>query len=82
MMRPLEIKLNAQIAASLVRVVGEDGTDLGIYSLTEACDLGRREGRDVIQIGPHDDPPTCRLIPRARFLFYRLRPTRDPTETI
>jgi translation initiation factor IF-3 len=82
MVRPLEIKLNAQIAASPVRVLGEDRTDLGIYSLAEACALARREGRDLIQIGPNDDPPTCRLIARAKFLFYRLRPTRDPTQTI
>jgi translation initiation factor IF-3 len=77
MMRPLKIKLNAQIEASLVRVLDEDGTDLGIYSLTEACSLGRKEGRDLIEIGTNDDPPTCRLIPRAKFLLYRLRPPLD-----
>jgi translation initiation factor IF-3 len=76
-MRPLEIKLNAQIDASLVRVLDEDGSDLGIYSLTEARGLGRKEGLELIQIGVNDDPPTCRLIPRAKFLFYRLRPTPD-----
>jgi translation initiation factor IF-3 len=77
MMSPLEIKLNAKIDSSLVRVLGQDGRDLGIYSLTEARGLGRREGLDLIEIGAHDDPPTCRLIPRAKFLLYRLRPAID-----
>jgi translation initiation factor IF-3 len=77
MMRPLKIKLNARIDASLVRVLDEDGTDLGIYSLTEARGLGRKEGLDLLEIGANEDPPTCRLIPRAKFLLYRLRPTPD-----
>ena len=76
-MGPLEIKLNAHIDSSLVRVLGEDGTDLGIYSLTEARGLARKGGLDLIEIGANDDPPTCRLIPRARFIFYRLRRPPD-----
>jgi translation initiation factor IF-3 len=79
MVKPPEIKLNAQIESSLVRVLDKDGTDLGLYSLTEACALARKQGDDLIQIGPNDDPPACRLVPRARFLFYRLRTTPDAT---
>jgi translation initiation factor IF-3 len=82
MVRPLELKMNAQIVASQVRVIDQDGTDLGLYSLAEACRLARRQEHDLVQIGPNDDAPTCRLLGRPKFLFYRLRPTPDATQTI
>ena len=81
-MRALEIKLNAKIASSQVRVIAEDGSDLGVYSLQEACRLARRQVQDLVQIGPNDDPPTCRLVGRSRFLFYRLRTKGDGTQIL
>jgi translation initiation factor IF-3 len=69
MMKPLEIKKNARIASSQVRVIAENGSDLGVYSLTEACRLAQRQVQDLIQIGPNDDPPTCRLVGPAGFYF-------------
>ena len=74
--------MNAQIASSQVRVIAEDNSDLGVYSLTEACRLARRRGYDLVQLGPNNDPPTCRLVGRSRFLFYRLRKKADGTPII
>jgi translation initiation factor IF-3 len=81
-MRPLPTKINAQIPSSQVRVIAEDDRDLGVYSLTEACRLARTRGHDLLQIGANDDPPTCRLVGRSRFLFYRLCPKADGTQII
>jgi translation initiation factor IF-3 len=74
--------MNTEIASSQVRVIAEDGSDLGVYSLAEACALARSRGDDLVQIGPNDDPPTCRLVGRSRFLFHRLRTKADGTQTI
>ena len=48
MMKLLKIKVNAQIAASQVRVIAEDGSDMGVYSLTKACDFARTGGHDLV----------------------------------
>ena len=72
--------MNAQIASSSVRVIAENGNDLGVYSVKEACKLARKRGQDLVQIGPSADPPTCRLVGQAR--FYRLQTKSDGTQTI
>jgi translation initiation factor IF-3 len=74
--------MNARIASSQVRVIAENGSDLGVYSIKEARRLAQRQVQDLVQIGPNDDPPICRLTGRSRFLIYRLRTKADGTQII
>jgi len=75
MVSPFDAKVNGQIKASEVRVITEDDTDLGVYSLAEALDMARAQSIDLVQIRPDDTPPTCRLIDYGRFQWQRRQKT-------
>ena len=54
-------RVNREITAPTVRVVGETGDQLGIMSLRDALALAQEQGLDLIEIAPQSAPPVCRI---------------------
>jgi translation initiation factor IF-3 len=61
------LRVNGQIHAEKVRLVGEQGQQLGIMSLADALDLARAREMDLVEFAPHGLPPVCRLLDYAAF---------------
>ena len=57
--------INEQIRDKEVRVVGENGEQLGIMSVQEAQALADEAGVDLVRIAPNAKPPVCRIVLRA-----------------
>ena len=53
--------INEQIRDKEVRVIGEDGEQLGIMSAKEAMKLAQDADLDLVKIAPTAKPPVCRL---------------------
>ena len=62
-------RLNGEINAPEIRLVGVDGEQLGIVSLAEA--LGKAEGAelDLVEIAPMAKPPVCRIMDYGKFKY-------------
>jgi len=69
-MRPL---VNGKIKASSVRVVSEDGADMGIFSLRDALDLVASRREDLVEIDPDAVPPVCQMIDYGKFRYRWLQ---------
>jgi translation initiation factor IF-3 len=82
MVQHRQVKFNGRIEAVEVRVITEDDTELGVYSLEDACHLAQTRGVDLVEVGPDESPPTCRLIDYGRFRFQQQQPMDDSTPTI
>ncbi len=65
------IYTNHQIRAEKVRVIDENGQQIGIMNLEEAVNLAKKKGLDLIQITEKAEPPVCKLDDLGKFL-YRL----------
>jgi hypothetical protein len=65
--RSYRVRINGQIRASKVRVVGEQGEQFGILALADALSLARARGVDLVEIAPNLKPPVCRIVDIARF---------------
>lgn len=61
------LRLNDQIHADKVRVVGEQREQLGVMSRSDALDLARSKGMDLVELAPHAAPPVCRLLDYGAF---------------
>lgn len=61
--------INDQIRAKEVRLIGGDGTQLGVLSIDEAKSLAEKEQLDLIEISPAANPPVCRLMDYGKFQF-------------
>ncbi len=63
------IRVNGKIRAREVRVIGVDNRQIGIIQLTEALNLARQHGVDLVEISPNAEPPVCRLVDFGKFRY-------------
>lgn len=62
-------RLNDEITARNVRVIGVDGEQIGILDIEDALDRAVDEDVDLVEIVPTAEPPVCRLMDYGKFLF-------------
>lgn len=65
-------RINKSIRADEVRVIGENGEQVGIKSLQEALMLAKEEELDLVEVASEASPPVCKLIDYGKFK-YRLQ---------
>jgi len=73
--RPLRI--NERIRVPQVRVIDEEGTQLGVLPTREALDRARELGLDLVEIAPNATPPVCRLMDFGRYKYELSRKERE-----
>jgi translation initiation factor IF-3 len=61
--------VNTQIRVPEVRLVGEDGDQIGVLSTEEALNLAGEAGLDLVEISPNADPPVCRMMDYGKFKY-------------
>jgi len=54
-----------------VRVVGQDGTQLGIMPTQEAQRLAEEEGLDLVEVAPTERPPVCRIMDYGKYKYQK-----------
>jgi translation initiation factor IF-3 len=52
-----------------VRVIGADGSQVGILSRDEALNMAEESGMDLVEIQPNADPPVCRIMDFGKYKF-------------
>ncbi len=62
-------RINEEIRANTVRVIGEDKKQIGIMSLREALALAQEAGLDLVEIAPQASPPVVRIMDYGKFLY-------------
>ncbi|MBS4025411.1 MAG: translation initiation factor IF-3 [Clostridia bacterium] len=55
-------RINEQIRAKEVRLVSNDGEQLGIVSLKEALKIAQESNLDLVEVAPNAKPPVCRVM--------------------
>lgn len=61
--------INEQIKAKEVRLVGVDGQQIGVVSISEALALAEEANVDLVEMVANANPPVCRLMDYGKFLF-------------
>lgn len=64
-----EFRINGEIDAPQVRLIGEDGEQLGIVSLREALLKAEDAELDLVEIAPQAQPPVCRIMDYGKFKY-------------
>ena len=62
-------RINKEITAGNIRLIGEGGEQLGIVSVTEAHQIAEEKQLDLVEISPYAEPPVCRLMDYGKFLY-------------
>jgi translation initiation factor IF-3 len=72
-----DTQINSSIRDNEVRVVGSDGTQLGIMSAREANELAEKEGLDLVKISPNTNPPVCKIMDYGKYLFDKTKREKE-----
>lgn len=64
-----EPRLNEEINARECRLIGYDGTQMGIYPVAQAQRIADDEGYDLVEIAPNAEPPVCRVMDYGKFKY-------------
>ena len=67
--RPRGPKINERIRALEVKVINNEGKNLGTLNIKEAIAIARQEGLDLIEISPNASPPVCKIIDVGKYKY-------------
>ena len=70
------IRINEKIRAREIRVIDENGEQLGILAPFEAMRIARERGLDLVEVSPNAVPPVCRIQDYGRFLYEKEKSDR------
>src|SRR6266852_499245 len=62
-------RINERIRVPQVRVVGDEGEQLGVMDTRDAIRTARQQGLDLVEVAPGADPPVCRIIDFGKFQY-------------
>ncbi len=61
--------VNEEIRSPKVRLIDQQGKQVGVISRDEALEIARREGLDLVEVAPQANPPVCRLLDYGKFKY-------------
>ena len=70
-------RVNDQIRAPKVRLVGRDGAQLGIVSIEDALKEAENQNLDLIEVAPQADPPVCKVLDYGKFRYDQQKRQRE-----
>jgi translation initiation factor IF-3 len=70
------IRINERIRAREIRVIDENGEQLGILQPFEAMRIARERGLDLVEVSANAVPPVCRIQDYGRFLYEKEKSER------
>lgn len=62
-------RINERIRVPQVRVIGEEGEQLGVLDIRDAIRAARDKGLDLVEVAATADPPVCRIIDFGKFQY-------------
>ena len=69
--------INEQIRDREVRLIGEDGEQLGIMSAREAMKIAMEAELDLVKIAPTAKPPVCKIIDYGKYKYEQTRKEKE-----
>ena len=67
------IRINEAIRANNLRVIGQEGEQLGIMSRQEALKIAEDAGVDLVEISPNADPPVAKIVDWGKFQYQKMK---------
>lgn len=71
-----EVRVNERIRVPQVRVIGDDGQQVGVLPTREALTLAQSKSLDLVEVSPTARPPVCRIMDYGKFKYEQNRRAR------
>lgn len=75
--RPVQTRVNERIRIREVRLIDEEGQQIGVIPTRDALEMARQRGLDLVEVAPNAMPPVCRLMDYGKFRYEQSRKERE-----
>jgi len=72
-----KVRINEQIWAKEVRLIDDQGKQLGIVSGEKALEIARSKNLDLVEVSPDSKPPVCRVINYDKFRYLLIKKEKE-----
>ena len=72
-----DLRINDEIRAREVRLVGEEGEQLGIMQVRDAQRLAAEKSLDLVEIAPMAKPPVCKLMDYGKYKYEQAKKDKE-----
>lgn len=72
-----EVQINEEIRDKEVRLIGSDGSQIGIVSAAEAQKQANAQNLDLVKIAPQANPPVCKIMDYGKYRFEQLKKEKE-----
>ncbi|MDM7273928.1 MAG: translation initiation factor IF-3 [Sulfurihydrogenibium azorense] len=69
--------MNNQIRVKEVRLIDEDGKNLGIVPIDEALRLAKEKNLDLVEVSPNANPPVCKIMDYGKYKFEQKKKEKE-----
>ena len=71
------LRINREITASEVRLVGENIPEQGIYPFSKALAMAEEQELDLVEISAKADPPVCKILDYQKYLYQQRKKAKE-----
>lgn len=75
--KQVQTRVNERIRIREVRLIDEEGNQVGVIPTREALEMARDRGLDLVEVAPNASPPVCRLMDYGKYRFEQSKKERD-----
>ena len=72
-----ELQINEEIRDKELRIIGDDGTQLGIMSASDALNIAAEKNLDLVKIAPQATPPVCKIMDYGKYRFEQAKREKE-----
>jgi translation initiation factor IF-3 len=73
----IQVRMNESIRAKEVRVLSENGENIGILPIREALAKAQEAGLDLIEVSPNANPPVCKITDYGKFKYEQKKKDKE-----
>jgi translation initiation factor IF-3 len=71
------VRINERIRVREIRVIDDEGAQLGIMSPQQALEIARGKGLDLVEVAPQAQPPVCRIINFGKWQYEQKKKQKE-----
>jgi translation initiation factor IF-3 len=72
-----QANVNEKIRAPEVRVIGQEGQQLGVLPIRKALEIAAQEHLDLVEVAPNADPPVCKIMDYGKFKYQQSKRSQE-----
>lgn len=72
-----ELRINEEIRCKEIRLVDDEGQQLGVMAPKEAAKIAAQKGLDLVEVAPNANPPVCRIMNYGKFKYEQSKKERE-----